>query len=481
MCSFQELEVIQPRSKRLEVYRRFSQQLSAVIHCSPDGIWVCDYNGKVLIMNQAAEELNGCKASDMVGKNVTEAVERGLIDQSATLQVLKTGRPVSIMQYVKKTQQHLLVTGTPIYDKEGRLSLVVTHGRDITQLNATRRALEESQMVTAKYKEELSELGILELRQEEVIAESQSMRHVLCLALKLAGLDDVNILILGESGTGKGLLVKFIHEHSHRNKEPLIQINCAALPESLLEAELFGYEKGAFTGASEKGKAGLFELAQGGTLFLDEIADLPMNLQAKLLKYLDDKVVMRLGSLKPRRIDCTVVAATNQNLQHLTRLKEFRQDLFYRLSTFTLRIPPLRERPEDVLEMIAYFQRKYNKQYGMKRRLSSKTLRKLQAHTFPGNVRELKNLIKQAVVMGDEELLNGTVSHLKRAPDNSEAAGFKVSHKLGLLAEVSRFEKTLIMRAKEGCRNTRELASLLQVDQSTVVRKLKKHGLPSMR
>ena len=152
---------------------------------------------------------------------------------------------------------------------------------------------------------------------------------------------------MGESGTGKGLLAKFMHKNSNRRQKAFVQINCAALPENLLEAELFGYERGAFTGAREQGKIGLFELAHGGTLFLDEIGDLPFSVQAKLLKYLDDQEIMRLGSLKPRKIDCSVIAATNHDLEELTRRQQFRQDLFYRLNTFTIRIPPLRERPEE--------------------------------------------------------------------------------------------------------------------------------------
>ena len=232
------------------------------------------------------------------------------------------------------------------------------------------------------------------------------MQQVLQVAVKLTNVDASHIMITGESGTGKGLLAKFIHKKSVRSAQPFIQINCAAVPENLLEAELFGYEKGAFTGASDKGKAGLIELAQNGTLFLDEIGDMPMRLQAKLLKYLDDHEVMRLGSVKARKIDCAIVSATNQDPEALVEEKRFRQDLFFRLNHFPIHIPPLRERAEDILELVHFFIRKYNKQYKRQKRVTAQGIETMQSYAFPGNVRELRSLCKQAVLMSDEILLD---------------------------------------------------------------------------
>ncbi|MEJ2731939.1 MAG: sigma 54-interacting transcriptional regulator, partial [Deltaproteobacteria bacterium] len=188
-----------------------------------------------------------------------------------------------------------------------------------------------------------------------------------------------NILILGETGTGKGLLAKLIHQFSHRKKKPFIQINCAALPETLLEAELFGYEKGAFTGAREHGKIGLFELAHEGTLFLDEIGDLPLAVQAKLLKYLDDHEIMRLGVIKPKPVDCTIIAATNRNLEASSRQRKFRQDLFFRLNTFVIQTPPLRERPDDIFELVNHLLAKYNRHYVLRRRISPGAMEQIKS------------------------------------------------------------------------------------------------------
>ncbi len=382
------------------------------------------------------------------------------------------------MQYVSRSKKHLLLTGTPVFDEKGNISLVVVNERDMTNLNALQGQLDQTRMVTEKFKDELAELNMLELKKQEIIAESEEMRQVLRVALKLAHLEASNILILGESGTGKGLLAKFIHKNSKRGKKPLIQINCAALPENLLEAELFGYEKGAFTGAREQGKVGLFELAHGGTLFLDEIGDLPLPVQAKLLKYLDDQEIMRLGGTKPKKVDCTIIAATNRDLETLRKTRRFREDLFYRLNAFTIRIPPLRERPGDIFELVNYFLRKYSKRYRLKRQISPDALEALQSYPFPGNVRELKNVLKMAVVMGEKDLVDEfIIRRIKGGREEREPHGKERSHFLGLNNEVLAFEKDLLRGVMVRCKSTREMASYLRVSQPTVVRKMKRHGL----
>jgi transcriptional regulator with PAS, ATPase and Fis domain len=348
----------------------------------------------------------------------------------------------------------------------------------MTQLNKVREQIEENRQVTEKFKDELTTLSMQELKEEGIVAVSEAMREALRVASRLARLEASNILILGESGSGKGLLAKFIHKHSRRGRMPFIQINCAALPETLLEAELFGYEKGAFTGAATQGKAGLIEIAQGGTLFLDEIGDLPLSLQAKLLKYLDDSEVLRLGSVKPRQIDCKIVAATNRDLEALMRAKKFRQDLFYRLNTFTLRIPPLRERPEDIFELVHFFLRKYNRSYRQKKRVSPETMDFLLSCPLPGNVRELKNILEQAVVMSEQETLDtlpvkrgGETLALRSVGTVRDPVSAKLNdHVVATEREV--FRRTLLV-----CKSTREMAARLGVSQPTIVRKLKKLGL----
>ncbi|MBT4876710.1 MAG: sigma-54-dependent Fis family transcriptional regulator, partial [Desulfobacula sp.] len=315
------------------------------------------------------------------------------------------------------------------------------------------------------------------LKENNIVAQSDSMKQTLKLALKLSAIKASNILIQGESGTGKGLLAKFIHKHSSGSKKPFIQINCAALPENLLEAELFGYTKGAFTGASEKGRIGLFELASGGTIFLDEIAEMSLGVQAKLLKCLDDHEIMPIGGTVPKKIDCSIIAATNQDLDTRTFNKKFRLDLFHRLNTFTLSIPPLRNRPEDILELVRITLKKYNKQYNRRARIGYKAFDSLQAYDFPGNVRELINIIKQAIVMCDRRSLD---DYLIKALNKTRPPGIKLQpmKEGGSLADkIMAVENEVLMQAAIKCLTTREAARFLGISQPSVVRKFKKHGL----
>jgi PAS domain S-box-containing protein len=478
VCNFQEMGQFEQAARQLESYRHLNRQLETIFKASSDGIWVCDAAGIVINVNKASERLNGINASDAVGKPIRELLKIGLFDRSVTVEVLETRRQVSIMQYINRTDRHLLSTGTPVFDETGNISLVVVNERDMTQLNAIRRQLEQSHMEAEKIKDELAELSILELKNEEIVAESDAMRQLLRVALKLARIDASNILILGESGVGKGLLAKFIHKHGPRHKNPFIQINCAALPESLLEAELFGYERGAFTGAREKGKVGLFELAHEGTLFLDEIGELPLPLQAKLLKYLDDREIMRLGGVTSKTIDCTIVAATNKDLETEVKRRRFRQDLFYRLNAFTLVIPPLRSRPEDIFELVAHYLKKYNRTYRLKKRILPEGLAMLQGCSFPGNVRELKNLVKKAVVMSEKRDLDEFIERSLRAGESVKPFSEGPTRlDGGLTKELERLERRILEKTMKRFRTTRDMAVALAVSQATVVRKLKKYGL----
>jgi PAS domain S-box-containing protein len=479
ICTFQESSIFEASAKALEPYRQLSLQLETIFNASSDGLWVCDGQGVVIAVNRASEILNGIKRSDVIGRSVDDLLDSRVFDRSVTRMVLDSGCRQTIMQRIGKTGKYLLSTGTPVMDDDGKIFLVVVNERDMTELNMLRRQIEHNREIAEKYKEKLADLSLLELKRNEIIAESGKMRHVLHMALKLSRIDASNILILGESGTGKGLLAKLIHKNSIRNKNPFVEINCAALPENLLEAELFGYEKGAFTGASDKGKIGLFELAHGGTLFLDEIGDMPLSLQAKLLKYLDDQEIRRIGGTLPIKVECSTIAATNQDLNKLVKEMKFREDLYYRLNSFILNIPPLRQRPEDVAGLVRFYLNKYNRKYKCTKKINSRVMHLLEKHPFPGNVRELKNIIENAVVMCDLD-----------AVDNFIQAGFKASGTspdveaesgpdadLHLADRLRQVERQVLLQAKERCRTTREMAAALGISQPSVVRKLNAYKL----
>jgi len=451
--------------------------LNTIFDRSEDGLMICDTQGRILKMNRAAERLNGIKASEVVGKDVRALVQEGQINRSATQEVLETHRQVSLVQTTPRSGNTLLVTGTPVFNADNEIAFVVVNERDISLIEDMKRELAQARQESQKMRDELSELTLLELKNNHIVAESSSMKQTLRLAMKLARINASNILIQGESGTGKGLLAKFIHTNSRWSKKSFIQINCAALPENLLEAELFGYEQGAFTGAKESGKAGLFELAAGGTLFLDEIGELSLGVQAKLLKYLDDHEIMPVGGTIAKKIDCSIIAATNRNLDQRTLKKQFRLDLLHRLNTFTLSIPPLRDRPEDILELTATCLKRYNRRYNRRSYIGYKAYDALKSYCFPGNVRELINIIKQAVVMCDRRFLD---DYIVRATENVQPRVTSLpssAQNASLPEKLTVMEYEILTQAVKQCRTTREAAVFLGISQPTVVRKLKKHDL----
>lgn len=482
VASFQETAVFEKIAKKFEFYQLQNRELNAIFESVSDGIWVCDGNGIVLNINEASEKINEIRKEEVVGRSVYDLVEEGMYDESSVVMVLEQKKQVSIVQEIKRIKKKALVTATPVFNEQGDISLVVVNARDMTQLNNMKAQLEKSLQESDKLKETLKEINLLEVSRKNVIGESETFQSVLKVALKLAQMEVSNILLLGESGTGKGLMAKFIHRCSRRHEKSFIQINCAAVPESLLEAELFGYEKGAFTGAQEDGKVGLIELSHGGTLFLDEIGELPLALQSKLLKYFDDNEVMRIGGLKSKKVDCTIIVATNRDLGTQVKKKRFRKDLFYRINTFTVSVPPLRERPEDIFDLVNYYLTTYNQQFKTNKRIGPTALEKLQRYPFPGNVRELKNIIKKGVVLSesnhlDDYLMNG----LPMIQQSRKTAPLIGGRAINLRHELLAYEKEILLEVMQENKTTRKIAEKLNINHSTVVRKLKKHNLKTAR
>jgi PAS domain S-box-containing protein len=454
-------------------------QFDTLLKHSTHGIWIMDGDGVVLKVNPAGERLIGIRAQDVIGKNIAHLAEKDVIDQALTPHVLKARHPVTKLLYVLKTEKYIMSSGIPVFDEDGNIILVVVTEYDMTTLNSLQVQLEELRDVADKYKDELAHIKLMDFKKHGIISESQEMKQVLNVSLKLARLDVSNILLLGESGTGKGLIAQFIHKNSKRVNNPFIQVNCAALPESLLEAELFGFEKGAFTGAGTKGKIGLLELAQNGTILLDEIGELPLSVQAKLLKCLDEHEIMHLGGLKPIKINCTILAATNRDLKSRVKAQEFREDLYHRLNAFNIQMPPLRQRPEDIVELANYFLNKYNQEFGMTKRLSLNAINRLQQYSFPGNVRELKNILKHAVVMSENNLLDELIPEMVNADEGQTPEVSPLSeHKVPSLTEqLNTVEKSILEHALSQYKTTRKMAEFLKTSQSRIARMLKKHQL----
>jgi PAS domain S-box-containing protein len=460
-------------------YRRMERFLRVIIESSDDGLWVTDGKGNILYNNEASEKLTGVKNEDVIGMNLTETIARGYWEFSCSLEAIKTKKRFSAIQNMGLTGKKLLTTATPVIDENDEVILVVCNERDITRLTDLQVQLEQAEKREAKYKEELLHLKQLETIKEKFVIESKSMAKVIKTALKLSDLNESDILLLGESGTGKGLLAKLIHNSSNRRDNTYVVINCAALPETLLEAELFGYEKGAFTGARDDGKIGLIELAHEGTLFLDEIGDMPLSIQAKFLTYLDNRKVMRLGGVTERKINCTIVAATNKNLENLVKKREFRQDLYFRINTFSLEIPPLRERPEDIFALINYYLSRYNKKYCEKKRLTHATIEKMILYNFPGNVRELKNILKRAVATCENQHIDEDILKSIRFDTHADQKSLSPEKckSMDLNKRLQSYERIILKDAMKHCKTTREMASFLNISQPSVIRKLNKANL----
>lgn len=467
---FHDISNLNNVSQELGVVKGLNRELEAIIHSSYDGIWITDGEGRVLDINEAYERITGIPAKEVIGRTMHELVEDGYFDQSVTILVMKELKSITINQTVKGKKQ-ILVTGNPIFGPDGKLFRVVTNVRDITELVTLQEQLTIEKEQALKYKTELNHLRSMQIRDSELIFRSKQMTRVVELAVKMAEVDST-LLITGESGTGKELVAKLVHKQGKGDSCPFISINCAAIPEQLLESELFGYEGGAFTGAKKEGKPGLFELAHKGTLFLDEVAELPLTLQVKLLRAIQDKEIIRVGATKSIPIQVRIIAATNRNLEKMLREGTFREDLFYRLMVVPVHVAPLRDRKEDVPLLIRHYLDQFNSHFGYQKTLSPEILDRLINYAWPGNVRELKNLIERMIVMSP-----GTVIGTESLPEMIYSKRRLPAKGTRLRDAVEETERYLLEEVWREHRSWKKVAEILGVDRTTVFRKAVKYGL----
>lgn len=451
--------------------RRVNRELETILEFSHDGIFVTDGQGVVRWVNNASARICGRSRSDLVGRNVEELEKNGIFSPSVTLMVLRGRRQVTLFQDTGSGRK-VLVTGTPVLDENGEITQVVNNSRDITELLNLREQLEQAEIKANQYKLELEALKTRYASViENVIAESEPMRRLVSLSLRVAA-KDVPVLILGESGVGKNALAKIIHRASVRSSGPFIEINCGAIPETLFESELFGYESGAFTGARRGGKLGMIELAHRGTLFLNEVGELPLAMQVKLLTVLQEGEFTRVGGGQPVHVDVRVVAATNRDLEKMVESGSFREDLFYRLNVVSLTIPPLRERPEDMKAQAYYYLTQCNEKYGANKRLTGQALRALLSYPWPGNTRQLRNAIERAVVISEGDELQPADLNLKEGADDITIPPMKKA--------MEQFEKELLERTFKLYGSTYKVAAALGMSQPTVVRRAKKYNIANI-
>lgn len=390
-----------------------SERLNAIIEHSFDGIFITDAKANVIRINHAYEVITGLKKEEVLGKNMADLVRNKLISESGSLQVIKTKQPVTLQQCFRSGKE-ALVTSSPIFDADGNFIMIVTNVRDLTEIYNLKAVVQEKTAAMDRLAMELEHLQTTSEDNQEIIAKDETTLAAMLLANRVASMD-TTVILLGETGVGKEVMARYIFQHSHRAKNSFIKVNCGAIPENLIESELFGYEGGAFTGANKNGKIGLFELANKGTLFLDEIGELPKDMQVKLLRALQEQEIMRVGGTKPVKIDVRIIAATNRNLEEMVKNGTFREDLYYRLTVFPISIPPLRMRKKDIIPLALSFLEKLNQKYQLKKYFTDLSMQLLHEYDWPGNIRELKNIVERAIIISPSDAIKPENLHIHSA------------------------------------------------------------------
>ena len=364
-------------------------------------ILVADKDERIIFANNLVLKIFDLSFKDIYQKTVDELIDSGLFINSATKAAFTTKQLA--VKYVRgKMDTPILTISNPVKNRNGEVEMVVAFSIDEILLE---NIVNEMTVEKNNAKQLLSYLSNSDTKNVPIVAESRQMQELIALLARISQVDST-VLLTGESGTGKEVLSRFIHKNSPRNAEVFIPVNCAAIPSELMESEFFGYARGAFTGATREGKAGFFELADNGTLFLDEIAEMPLAIQSKFLRVLETGDVKRLGAEKDKHVNVRVIAATNKNLYKMVQEGLFREDLYYRLNVIPIRIPPLRERPADILPLAKVFLNSFNRKYGLNRIFSNEAVKKLQSYPWPGNVRELRNVIERLVIASDSNILS---------------------------------------------------------------------------
>ena len=472
----QDISEIDALSRELSYVKELNEELDVIVESSFDGLYITDGQGITLRYNKAFELLTGVNSSEYLGRSVDDIKIDGVLSETVTSRVLEEKKSITIVQE-SRTGKLILTTGNPVIDKNGDIIRVVCNVRDITELNLLRQELEKVQGLSQHYENQLRTLKLQYNGSERLVVTSTKMRNLVDMVIRLAAVDST-ILITGESGTGKELIAEIIHNNSARSAKPMIKVNCGAIPENLLESELFGYEGGAFTGAKKEGRPGYIEMATGGTLFLDEIGEIPLYLQVKLLRFIQSKEIARVGGGNNHKIDVRIVTATNRNLLDMVKAKQFREDLYYRLNVVPVVTPPLRDRKEDIPSLSAHFMHLYNRKYQMEKNISPEVVDIFMHYDWPGNVRELENLIERLVVItprdkvGREDLPAHMVDKV-----GVSSSYILVSGILPLKDAIESVEKQLLEKVYTKCQTTRQMAKELRVDASTIVRKAAKYQI----
>lgn len=436
-----------------------------------DGIHITDGEGRVLFINRAYTRTTGIRPEELLGRKVSDIEKEGLLyNGSVTERVIRQKKRVNSVATIHRLNKKVLVTGNPVFDESGALKMVVTNTRDFLELKQL-----EAKLLFLSAEQQGRSDGTVSIQHKTLCGvggQSAAMQAVMKLVCSVAP-TDATVLITGESGTGKEVIANEIVQRSQRSDKPFVKLNCAAIPGALLESELFGYEEGAFTGAKRAGKRGLFEVANGGVILLDEVGDMPLDLQAKLLRVLQSKTMLRIGGSKPVELDVRLIASTNKDLQEEVRKGRFREDLYYRLNVVPVALPPLRERREEIPALTEYFCQAFSKKYGRTTHFTQEALVLMQEYSWPGNIRELENLVERMVILCYPHTVTGDDVAGVLFPQGTMGCPAQGT----LKEQVQAFERQLILKTLRSAGSMRKAAQMLGVDHSTIVKKCRQYGL----
>lgn len=480
-------DFMEERPKLDKVKQRY-QEVESALENSFDGVMITSDKGTGMRVNPALLRLTGLEEEKFIGKKIDSLTREGYFAyEPITIRALREKRIVTGVQRIN-TGKAVTVTGVPVMNNNKKVIRVITNVRDLAELNRLKEGMQKSQELLLRYQSELAALRFELKKNQHIVAQSEEMLYVLETAFYVAN-TDANILILGESGVGKDVIARLIHDNSSREgRGGFIKVNCAAIPRELMESEFFGYSKGAFTGARQDGKRGYFELADEGTLFLDEIADLPLDLQGKLLRVLEDREVLRLGGEKPVKVNVRIVAATNKNLEEMVASRNFRGDLFYRLNVVPITVPPLRERKEDISALLAHYLARFNDKYNVYKSFSREVLQLLLNYSWPGNVRELINMVERMVITTrDSIILPDHLPHVMLAQAKGLTTSAVMLGENDYLREQLRsknmkeildeVEMKIIRLVLKEHKSSRKVGEILGISHSSVINKLRKYRL----
>ncbi|MEH7436247.1 sigma 54-interacting transcriptional regulator [Neobacillus drentensis] len=454
-------------------------ELDKIIETSNNNITITDENGIILRSNPQHWTMYGLETGSYIGKSVYDLEKEGILSPSINALVLKEKKIVRILQHTKLGKV-IMSTGYPVFNQEGRLIRAISYSQDQTEIVKLQEQYNQLQVKIAGFQTEVEELREKDASKRPLLFRSTSMQQIFKTLPRVA-VTDAAILFLGESGVGKSTLARHIHDLSGRQKEPFIEVNCSTIPETLFESAMFGYEPGSFTGALKAGKQGLIEQAAQGTLFLDEIGELPLNMQVKLLKVLQERKLMRIGGKKELHVNFRLITATNQDLKQMVDEGKFRLDLYYRLNVIPIHIPSLKERKDDITILLKHYLQLLNTKYKVSKKMHPSTYDLLIHYEWPGNVREMENLLERLILTIEDDMIlpNHLPFELKKnikEISNSSWGHVKESiEKLKLKDALEEVELEFLSRAYKQCKTTYEMAEYLGISQPTIIYKLKKY------